>query len=93
MWDYEGMKEAGLNTWTIRECAVQHEMSVTKDLERLLDDILEGKYCRNDFLKDSTKSIAMRMVKEIWESGVELGFTYSVPEFKAYLEFRDDELL
>ena len=90
MWDYEGMKEAGLDSWTIRECAVNHYESVSERLAELLDDLLEGKYQSSDILKVNAKAIALRLVEDAWECGVETGFTYSVPEFQAYLRLKDE---
>lgn len=90
MFDHEAMREAGLNGWEIRVTAVERKRAVTKDIEALIDDCVEGRY-DTDILKVNAKAILMRMVDDVFDCGLELGFTYFVPEYLAYLKMKQDE--
>ena len=88
MFDYEYEKD-GKNTMQIRFEAVDHYDNVLDEISALLAAIMNGEY-ENDLAKKTAELLMFRLVNEAYGCGVDVGFTYSAPEYESWLKIKDD---
>lgn len=84
--------EARYNRFDIRLGAVDHHDVVSKQIDELLDAMLAGKF-DTDFLQQNAKLLAHRLIKEVYDCGVDVGFTYFPSEYEAWQRVKDDFLV
>lgn len=84
--------EARYNRFDIRLDAVDRNDVVSEQIDELLDAMLAGKF-DTDFLQQNAKMLAHRLIKEVYDCGVDVGFTYFPSEYEAWQRVKDDFLV
>lgn len=90
MYNYEAMKAAGIEMWETRTDAVDRSVDLEEMLDKLLDDCLNGRY-QTDFVKMNAKALVKRLINEVYDCGVSVGFTYSIPEYLAWRKMHEED--